>query len=49
MKLLQFHLTELHYRIVIPCVQVRLESTYGHGLVYRLHFYIFRVVLAIFL
>ena len=44
----QFHLTELHYKIVIPSAQVEFEGTYGHVLVYRWHLYVFEVVLVIF-
>ena len=39
---------ELHYRIVLPSVQVEFESTYGYFLVYRLHLCIFKVILEIF-
>ena len=39
---------ELHYRILILCVQVRFESIYCQILVYNLYFCVFGVVLVFF-
>ena len=48
---MQFHFTELHYRIVIPSTQVKFKvaTPLANILVHRLHLYVFLgYVLAIF-
>ena len=47
-RLPQFHLMELHYKIVILSAQVGVEGTYGHVLVHGWYLYVFEVVLLIF-
>ena len=47
-KLQRFHLTELHYRVIILSAQVGLQGTYSYVLVDSLLLYIFWVALVVF-